>query len=103
MVTTAREVGGAYDESEREKFDRASVIGNLPGAFAGNSDRPGPTDHRYARHPQRHDDTGRQTTTARAPEVWRRDQGRCERLQALLATIRGAAQGRAKRAADHDR
>ena len=44
-----------------------------------------------------------QTTSAAAAEIRRRDQGDCQEFQALVAAARRAAQGRAQRAAHHDR
>ena len=53
--------------------------------------------------PRRHDDHQRETTPAARPEVRRRDQGERRAVEALVAAARGAAQGRAQRAVDHDR
>src|SRR5437879_2753765 len=59
-----RAVRGAHDVSEREKFDRASVIGNLPGACACATVRAGPADHRHARGANATSDMLRRLATA---------------------------------------
>ena len=53
--------------------------------------------------PERHRHDRRQTTPAAADAVRRRDQGEGQGFQALVAAARRAAQGRAERAAHHDR
>ena len=65
--------------------------------------RPGPADHRHAGLAQRHHDHRREVSSAPAAEVRRRDQPGRQGLQAVVAADGGAAQGRAQRAADHDR
>ena len=52
---------------------------------------------------QRHHHDRRKPTPAAAAEVRRRDQGKRQGLDALVAAARRAAQGRAQRAAHHDR
>ena len=49
-----------------------------------------------------HDDQGR-TVAAAAGEIRRQDRAQCRAVDALLAAARRAAEGRAERAADHDR
>ena len=53
--------------------------------------------------PERHDDDRRQAAPAAAAEVRRQDRAQRRAVEAVLAAARRAAQGRAERAADHDR
>src|SRR3989442_13822522 len=79
------------------------VVGSHPAAFSGSPNGTSSANHGHARHARRYDDDRRETTAARAPEVRRRDQRDGQGFQTVLATVRRAAQGRAKRVADHDR
>ena len=70
---------------------------------AGRRTGRGAAGHGRAGLAQRHDHARREPAPAAAAEVRRRDQGGCQGFEALLAAARGAAQGRAQRAAHHDR
>src|SRR5208282_6860319 len=55
------------------------------------------TAHRHTWLAQRHDHDRRETDSAAAPEIRRRDQRKCQRFQALVAAARGASQRRTQR------
>ena len=59
--------------------------------------------HRHARFTERHYHHRREVYPESTATLWRQDQPQRGGLQALLAADRRAAQGRAQRAADHDR
>ena len=75
-------------------------------AAKGDADRPTcacPADYRHAGFAECHDHRGWQLSAESAGEIWRRDQPERQGFQAVLAAEHRAAQGRAERAADHDR
>ena len=70
---------------------------------AHGSNRICPAGHRHLGIGRRHHHHQRKAASATASEVRRRHQGNRQGFHAVVAAARGASQGRAQRAAHHDR
>src|SRR6516165_4455856 len=82
--------------------DFTSTACGLRAAGIGRYHRSSSANHWHAGLAQRHRDNPGQPAARAATEVWWRHERATVEIQALVAAARGAIQGRAERAADHD-